>query len=384
MECLPLDPVFQRPTLFRRKLTPIVRGHHIGPDVLEHRQPEPAIGDQRLFRVVIVKGEFAAIRPVAVTVVAVLDQDRFDRALKGGRGTRLGQRFGREARDREQRRDDESSAPPGLKKSRLMTVTRARDSQTAVLHRGLLILMIKNLASPDLTHLPSHLSPRPRKTPVTDISFPIRQLDLRDLDFLDGMVSPISQGILADHFDLNGPVDVIFLLVISLAKGIAPHAFQKSQNQITVSPRWLPQLENLDANQDTVRLHGVLVFPSLLQLIQRKPIRRIPILNPALNLRANLRIPLVPQMHQICCQLILMLRRHIRHLVFDVFQTHVAIIPDPAGTARGVLRQSAAAPSPACPHSQEALLGVRWRDFSRTPRPSCRSETKTEFPLGGR
>jgi hypothetical protein len=175
--------------------------------------------------------------------------------------------------------------------------------------------MIKDFASADLSQLSPRLGPQSRMTSVTGISCPIRQLDLRDLDFLNCMVSPISQSILADHFDLNGPVDIILLLVISLAKRIAPHAFQETQNQITVSPRWLLQLEDLDANQDTVRLHGVLVFPFLLQFIERKPIRRIPIFNSAPGLRVNLRVPLVPQMHQICCQLILMLRRHIRHLV---------------------------------------------------------------------
>ena len=55
------------------------------------------------------------------------------------------------------------------------------------------------------------------------------------------------------------------------------------------------------------------------KLIDGKPIRRILVLNPGPDLRGNPRVTLVPQMHQVCSQLILMLLRHPRYLGFDVF-----------------------------------------------------------------
>ena len=105
-----LDPVGQEPHLLIGRPGLPGRRHDASAHILEHRPPKLRVHQMRIAGGKTVQGDVPLLRPVAMTPVAIIDQDRLDRFFK----PRCCWTFRRECGFSKQEERKQDRAPPGL------------------------------------------------------------------------------------------------------------------------------------------------------------------------------------------------------------------------------------------------------------------------------
>ena len=150
---------------------------------------------------------------------------------------------------------------------------------------------------------------------------PVGLFNFRHFNFVDGMVSPISQCVIADDFDLNGTPGIIAVRVIAGTFRMICEAFEKGEDAFTFRPGRTLHLQHLNGDQHLVRLQGS-VLPLLPQLVNRNPVVGIFIVQARGDFAAQSGVALMTEMNQVSRQMILLLLRQLCQSAFDLLQTH--------------------------------------------------------------